>query len=64
MCNFENYLKNNNSLEHLNVLFIFFVLGVFKNFDIHFWTLKQKSEILKQFLTGKFELKINQLFLT
>ena len=36
-----NFFKNKKRLEHLNVLVhIFFVSGVFENFDVHFCTLK------------------------
>ena len=50
------FLKNNRSLEHLNVLLhIFFVLGVFKNFDGDFWPLLKAEKVLapKQFWRGK-----------
>ena len=34
------FFKNNKSLEHLNVLLrIFFVSGVFQNFEVDFWPL-------------------------
>ena len=44
---FEKHLKNNKSLEHLNVLLrIFFVSGVFQNFDVDFWPLLKAEKVL------------------
>ena len=45
-------MKNNKSLEHLNVLLrIFFVSGVFQNFDVDYWPLLKAEKVLarKQF---------------
>ena len=47
-----NCLKNNKSLEHLNVLLrIFFVSNVFQNFNVDFWPLLKTEKVLppKQF---------------
>ena len=39
--------ENNKSLEHLNVLLrIFFVSGVFQNFDVDFWPLLKAEKVL------------------
>ena len=49
-------MKNNKSLEHLNVLWrIFFVSGVFQNFDLNFWPLLKAEKVLapKQFWRKK-----------
>ena len=49
-------MKNNKSLEHLNVLLrIFFVSGVFQNFDVDFWPLLKEEKVLapKQFCRKK-----------
>jgi hypothetical protein len=46
------FLKNNECLKHLNVLLrIFFVSGVFQNFDVDFWPLLKAEKVLapKQF---------------
>ena len=51
-----NFLKNNKSLEHLNVLLcIFFVSGVFQNFNVDFWPLLKVEKVLapKQFWRKK-----------
>ena len=51
------FLKNNKSLEHLNVLLrIFFASGVFQNFDVHFWPLLKAEKVLapKQFWRENF----------
>jgi hypothetical protein len=41
-------------LEHLNVLLrIFFVLGVFQNFDVDFWPLLKAEKVLPPTFTGK-----------
>ena len=50
------FFKNNKNLEHLNVLLrIFFVSGVFQNFDVDFWPLLKAEKVLapKQFWRGK-----------
>ena len=50
------FLKNNKSLEHLNILLrIFFVTGVFQNFDVDFWPLLKAEKVLapKQFWRDK-----------
>ena len=50
------FLKNNKSLEHLNVLLrIFFVSGVFQNLDVDFWPLLKAEKVLapKQFWQKK-----------
>ena len=55
------FLKNNKSLEHLNVLLrIFFASGVFQNFDVDFWPLLKAEKVLapKQFWRENFFLKI------
>ena len=40
------FWKNNKSFEHLIILLrIFFVLGVFKKFDVHFWTLPEAEKV-------------------
>jgi len=47
-------LKNNKSLEHLNVLLrIFFVLGVFQNCDVDFWLKAEKVLAPKQYWRKK-----------
>ena len=49
-------MKNNKSLEHLNVLLrIFFVSGVFLNWDVDFWPLLKAKKVLapKQFWKKK-----------
>ena len=49
-------IEINNSLEHLNVLLlIFFVSGVFQNFEVDFWLLlKGKSASPEAILAGIF----------
>ena len=50
------FLKNNKRLEHLNfLLHIFFVSGVFQNFDVDFWPLLKAEKVLapKQFWQKK-----------
>ena len=54
------FLKSNKSLEHLNVLLrIFFVSGVFQNFDVDFWPLLKAEKVLapKQFWRKNFFLQ-------
>ena len=57
-------MKNNISLEHLNVLLrIFFVLGVFKNFDVDFWpVLKAEKVLARRNFVGKFFFLQNFIF--
>ena len=41
------FFGNTKSLEHLNVLLrIFFVSGVFQNFDVDFWPLLKAEKVL------------------
>ena len=50
-------MKNNKSLEHLNVLLrIFFVSGVFQNYEVDFWPLLKVEKVLapKQFWRENF----------
>ena len=50
------FFLNNKSLDYLNVLLcIFFVSGVFFNFDVDFWPLLKTEKVLppKQFWRGK-----------
>ena len=40
------FWKNNKGLKHLTILLrIFFVLGVFKNLDVHFFTLLKAEKV-------------------
>ena len=50
------FLKNNKTLEHLNVLLrIFFVSGVFQNFDVDFWPLLKAEKVFaRSNFSGKF----------
>ena len=58
-------MKNNKSLEQLNVLLrIFFVSGVFQNFDVDFWPLLKAEKVLapKQFWREKKNFLKNFIF--
>ena len=58
------FLKNNKSLEHVNVLLrIFFVSGVFQNFDVDFWPLlKAEKELAPKQFWRKFFFLQNFIF--
>ena len=58
------FLKNNISLEHLNLLLrIFFVSGVFQNFDVYFWPLLKAEKLLpRSNFTGFLFFSFNIIF--